>query len=118
MNSKIQKTVDAQYDELCRDCFAHWITSLWGKYDEAFTFEENKDAFFYLLERLLREGRVTFDHPEKPVLWGETSEVMLNYFKDNWPHGVTTEDDIQLTIYFYRMPPIAWRGPDGEWHGS
>jgi hypothetical protein len=118
MNNKIKPIIDDQYEGFCRGCFAAWITCLWGKYDDSFTFEENKDAFFYLLERLLREGKVKFDHPDKPVLWEETPEVILSYFKTHWPTNVATEDDVDLTIYFYRMPGIAWLGPDGDWHGS
>ncbi len=118
MNSKVKQAIDDQYEGFCRDCFAHWITCLWGKYDDSFTFHENKEAFFYLLERLLREGKVTFDHPDKPQLWGETPEVILGYFKKHWPADVTAEDDIDLTVYFYRMPGVSWLGPDGDWHGS
>jgi hypothetical protein len=98
-----------------------WIIHYWEEVcmlAPQLDFQEKKEAFFYLLERLLREGKVTFDHPDKPELWGETPEVMLSYFKTHWPANVSAEDDIDLTTYFYRMPGVSWLGPDGEWHGS
>ena len=118
IDMNIKNVIDKQYDGFCRDCFAHWISCIWGRYDDSFSFEQNKVVFFYLLERLLREGKITFDHPDKPELWGETPEVILDYFKKHWPTDAKNEDDLELTTYFYRMPGVAWRGPDGEWHGS
>jgi hypothetical protein len=124
MNNKIKLTIDSQYEGFCRDCFAHWITCLWGKYDDSFTFEENKEAFFYLLERLLREGKVKFENPfgDEPKYWEATPEVIVAHLKAGWPQAATTEGDETIVSFFYddwrRCPPIYWLGPDGEWHGS
>jgi len=115
---KIRAAIDEDYDGFCKDCFAHWITCMWGKYRDGFTFEENKEAFFYLLERLLREGKVKFDQPDKPEAWDASPEEILEHFRKHWPTSATDEQDLNLHIYLYRMPGIGWLGEDGQWHGS
>ena len=124
MNEKIKSTIDAQYEGFCKDCFAHWITCLWGKYDDGFTFEENKEAFFYLLERLLRDGKIKFENPygDDPIFWEVGPEEIISHLQKGWPIDATQEGDEKIVEFFYcdlrRCPPIYWLGPDGKWHGS
>jgi hypothetical protein len=124
MNMTIKSVIDKQYGSFCRDCFAHWISCLWGRYDDSFSFEQNKEAFFYLLERLLREGKVRFQQPTKdePFYWDAPPEVIVEHLKMGWPKEACSEGDEAIVDFFYtdltRCPPIFWLGTDGEWHGS
>lgn len=123
---KIRTAIDEDYAGFCEDCFAHWITCLWGKYRDDFTFEENKEAFFYLLERLLREGRVAFSPPEDPLCrqhmrWKAPPEEVIAFLKRGWPTEAKDEYDSAINDYFYdleRCPSTAWLGDDDQWHGS
>ena len=124
MSEKIRTVIDAQYEGFCKDCFAHWITCLWGKYADGFTFDENKEAFFYLLERLLMEGKIKFENPfgYEPPFWEASPEAIIQHLKMGWPTTAQTEGDSAIVDFFYQdervCPPIAWLGPDGKWHGS
>jgi hypothetical protein len=119
---KIKKAVEAEYNETCEDCFAHWVNCLWFKYP-GFSFEENKEAFFWLLEKLLREGKVKFRHPEDPwntygMVWNVPIGEKISYLRSKWPVSAKDELDADLNMYFYEIPAIVWLGEDGKWYSS
>lgn len=117
--NKVKAVVDADYEDLCIGCFAHWVSALFCKYD-GFTFEENKTAFFYLIERLLRERKVRFGDFED-WSWNASPEDMVAHLKKGWPEDVAEEGDMRIVDYFYdldRCPPISWLGEDGKLHSS
>ena len=68
-SEKVANVIDRQHQDIARDCFGHWITSIWSKYDENFSFAENNEGFFYLIGRLIADGKVAFDHPRKTERW-------------------------------------------------
>ena len=122
VSEKIKSAVEKEYKITCKECFAHWISCLWFKY-EGFSFEENKEAFFWLLEKLLKEGKVRFCSPEDPLYrekkeWDATPEEVIVYLKERWPEDAKDENDGDLHIYFYQIPAIAWLGEDGKWYSS
>jgi hypothetical protein len=132
---KIRAAVDKEYQGLCEGCFAHWITCLFVEYD-GFTFEENKEAFFYLIGRLLREGKARFIAPgvdcyispsnpnprysceDEDAHWKASPEEIIASLKSQWPTDVSEVDDVEMIVYLHTIPGIIWLGDDGEWHGS
>ncbi len=114
---------DKQITSLTRQIYRGWISNFWGAVCiEAIqlNYSEKVEAFFWLLERLLREGKVKFGDPDD-WSWNATPEDMIAHLKKGWPKDVTEEGDMKIVDYFYdldRCPPISWLGEDGEWHGS
>jgi hypothetical protein len=86
--------------------------------------QEKKEAFFYLLERLLREEKIKFENPfgGDQKFWDAPPERIIAHLKMGWPQAAQTEGDEAIVSFFYddwrRCPPIYWRGTDGQWHGS
>jgi hypothetical protein len=82
------------------------------------------EAFFYLVERLLDEGKVKFadPHGDGSTLWDAAPDVVVEHLRSGWPKDADTEGSPLIVSYFYddwnRCPPIFWLGPDGQWHGS
>jgi hypothetical protein len=116
-----------QIERLTEPYSRGWIIHYWEEVcvlAPQLSFQEKKEAFFYLLERLLREGKVKFENPfgNEPKCWEATPEVIVAHLKAGWPQAATTEGDETIVSFFYddwrRCPPIYWLGPDGEWHGS
>lgn len=122
-------------DEIVRDSFGLWITGLFSaisSWNPTLSFEEHKDAFFWLIERLLRAGKVKFiargadcyTSPEnrQPRLtiqdneaqWHEAPEVIVARLRAEWPEYARDENDLDLTTYFYSIPGIIWVGEDGR----
>jgi hypothetical protein len=126
-------------DQIVKDAFGLWITGLFSaisSWNPTLTFEEHKDAFFWLLERLLRRGEVKFiapgadcyvslknPHPrltiqDEEAHWQETPEAIIAQLRDWWPESARREDDLELTTYFYRIPGIIWVAKDGTFIAS
>lgn len=122
-------------DDIVRDSFGLWITGLFSAisgWNPSLSFEEHKDAFFYLLEMLLRIGKIKFIAPgadcyvspgnPRPRLtinddeahWHEIPERIVAELRAQWPEHVRDENDLDLSTYFYSIPGIIWIGEDGE----
>jgi len=111
--------------------FGLWVNGLFsvvpgsGYFEE---FHEKKEAFFYLLERLLEEGRVVLDVPGDieysstkvraqdgyTDIWDESVEVMVSYMRKTFPADAQHEYDSVLTDYWYSAacPHIGWVHPE------
>lgn len=53
-------------EEIVEDSFGLWATGLFGSissWNLTFSFDERKDAFFELIDRLLRDGKIKFIAP-------------------------------------------------------
>lgn len=122
-------------DEIVRDSFGLWITGLFSaisSWNPTLSFEEHKEAFFWLIDRLLRAGKVKFvapgadcyTSPENPqprltiedneAQWHEVPEVIVARLRAEWPEHARDENDLDLTTYFYSIPGIIWVGEDGR----
>lgn len=84
---KIRSAVDRDFEFTCakEGGFGRWINGIFGSYEGISNFEEQKEAFFYLLERLLREGKVLLTPPvlcedQEPYYW-----VIADGYSDNRP---------------------------------
>ena len=101
------------------------------------TFEEYKEAFFYALRRLLDEGRVKLIRPDVDVLvhygkppasgltindlethWDAPTDEIIAWLRERWPEKAKDTHDVELNSWFFTIPPLAWKGKDGMWHGS
>lgn len=121
-------------DEIIRDAFGLWITGLFGAisaWNPALSFEEHKDAFFWLIEKLLLAGKIKFiapgadcytspknPHPQFTIedaeaQWHETPREIVAYLLARWPEHAHNENDLDLVTYFYSIPGIIWVGEDG-----
>lgn len=122
------------FDQIVRDSFGLWITSLFsaiGARNPDLSFKERKIAFFYLIEQLLRDGRIKFIAPgadcytssENPhprftieddqAHWHESPEAIVEQLRTQWPEQASDDDDLELTTYFYSIPGIIWVADDG-----
>ena len=89
--------------------------------------DECRDALLGLLEQRLKEGRIClfatwglrrsdriFDTkfrkvPDFDEIWDIPHDEMIAWTRDNWPKGITHEDDCDLNIFFYApCPGIGW----------
>lgn len=122
-------------DEVIGDSFGLWITGLFsaiGGWNPALSFEERKEAFFWLIERLLRTGKIRFVapgadcyvSPENPhpwftiddhdAQWQEAPEKIVVQLCAQWPQHARDESDLDLVTYFYSIPAIIWVADDGS----
>lgn len=141
MNSKqasdnVRIAVDTEYDQIKEQCFGLWSNCLWRQYDDLDQFEELKEAFFYLLFRLLEEGEIRLIKPDEDVLyvadqsppeksihdvethWIASSDELISYLHRKWRSSARDFDDADLNIFFYEIPPIVWKDGVGAWVGS
>ncbi|WP_299728234.1 hypothetical protein [uncultured Tateyamaria sp.] len=130
--------MDKEYAKIVEDCFGLWSNSLWGLPVSLDKFSDLKEAYFYLIERLLDDGIVRFVHPDEvenimfvasrppPIKtiqdtsthWRADTNYILSFLKSHWPQRATHKDDLELNTYFYEIPPIIWHRHGGEWIGS
>ncbi|MGO4330129.1 hypothetical protein [Cupriavidus sp. M-11] len=121
-------------DEIIRDSFGLWITGLFSAisaWNRTLSFEEHKTAFFWLIEQLLRAGKIKFaapradcyTSPENPhprftihddeAQWHEPPEAIVAHLRAQWPKHAHNENDLDLVTYFYSIPGVIWVGDDG-----
>jgi len=116
----------AQIEQLTEPYYRGWIIHYWEELCMVapnLSFAEKKEAFFYLLERLLRKGKIRFQHPfEDKPFWDTSPEIIVQHLKAGWPDSATTEGDEAIVSFFYddwrRCPPVEWLGTDGQWYSS
>lgn len=125
----------AHLDEIVRDSFGLWISGLFstiGSWNPGLSFEERREAFFWLLEHLLRAGRIKFiapgadcytspenPHPRLTIFdidahWRDRPESIVAQLRAQWPEHVVDENDVDLSSYFYTIPGIIWVSEDGS----
>lgn len=110
-------------DEIFNDSFGLWISSLFSAIsgrNPGIGFDEQKQAFFFLLEKWLEEGKIRFCRPDDPLnqVWETDSNQIINYLKERWPTDACDEQDSDLNLYFYEIPAILWVDSTGKLHGS
>lgn len=113
-------------DEIVKNAFGLWITALFDGIlvpNPGLTFEEHKEAFFWVLQKLLDEGKVKFCPPnelwhEGYDVWDADNKAIVEYLRSHWPKSAKAEIDRVLVDYFYDMPAILWVGEDGQLHSS
>jgi len=128
--------------DLSRGPFGSWINGLFSTvtppYDPQYPilrFDEQKELFFQLLERLLSEGRVVLIPPldisrysdgrrresiKRRVqdgddrIWDEDPRIMVEYMRKTFPADAVHEDDLVLNDYWYSTacPQIGWVHPE------
>jgi hypothetical protein len=108
--------------EIVKNSFGLWITALFDAIlvpNPNLTFQEHKEAFLWLVEQLLREGRIKFCPPSE--LWREGYDIwdadvftIITYLRGHWPDSARSNSDLVLSDYFYAMPAILWVGDDGK----
>ncbi|KJZ33237.1 MULTISPECIES: hypothetical protein [Pseudomonas] len=132
MNIKFVKEIE-------RDSFGLWLSALFsaiGSWNPGLTFDQQKDAFFYMIEYLLVNGKIKFikpgadcyispdnPHPkfsidDKRSHWDLDAKQIVSCLKESWPEGVVSECDGELTIYFYEIPGVIWIDENGLFFAS
>jgi hypothetical protein len=115
-------------EEICEGSFALWSSSLFSGisgWNPDLTFEEHKEAFFWLVAKLLDEGKIRFIYPNAlcyegcPLYWDRSGEEFAQFLREYFPKDATHENNRSVNDYFYDVvPPIMWLGEDGKWYGS
>jgi hypothetical protein len=114
-------------DELVEDSFGLWIDGLFSAIhgqNPDITFQEQKEAFFWLVERLLRAGKIKFCPPnelwyEGYDIWDADVPTIMEYLLSRWPDEADSRLSIELVYYFYRdIPVVVWVAADGTLHSS
>ena len=120
-DNDIKNLVDKEYNYIKSNdgAFGRWIVGLWGWFPNL-TYQDQKEAFFYLIKRLLDEGLVYFEEPadadfgEKVVynvnVWAAPHDEIIQYFRDHWPADVVDARDEKLNGFWYDIycPRILW----------
>jgi hypothetical protein len=107
--------------DIVQNTFGLWITALFDGIlvpNPGLTFIEHKEAFFWLVEELLREGRIKFCPPSELWrdgydIWDADEMTIITYLRSHWPQSARSKNDLVLVDYFYAMPAILWIG-EGE----
>jgi len=89
------------------------------------SFWQQKDAFFWVLEKWLSEGRLKLVSPERsalppeqaedlglPLYWEAEAESITAELRDKWPRNVLDENDDELKKYFFKLPKVIWIMPE------
>jgi hypothetical protein len=128
-------------EQICAGALGQWIDGLFiaiKGLNPTLTFPEHKEAFFWLLEKLLSEGKIgikkdvskagTFKPDdlsleqralEETYLWHAAPAEIAAYFREIFPKHVTDEHDAELNFFWYSESPyIVWKTPQGTWLGS
>ncbi|MBX7276957.1 hypothetical protein ACLBW8_27255 [Pseudomonas sp. M5A4_2d] len=127
------------FDEIVRDSFGLWVSALFssiGSWNPEFTFEQRKDAFFYMVECLLVNGKIKFIKPgadcyispsnplpklsiyDEAAHWDLSVKEIISYLREGWPKGAESENDVELTVYFYEIPGVIWIDKNGCFFAS
>lgn len=115
--------------------FGQWVSALFGAVCGCYPntkFQEQKEMFFLLLEKMLKNGRVMFIvpgadcyiSPHNPTLkltienpeahWNAPVSEIMDFVRNKWPAQANDVNDIELTYYFYELPGLIWVGDDGK----
>jgi hypothetical protein len=113
-------------NEIVKHAFGMWIIALYGNikgYNPGLTFSEHNEAFFALLKELLDKNKIRFCAEDDPLgkagrFWVADSATIIKELRNQWPESARAENDIDVTLYFYKIPAVVWVAEDGSLHGS
>ena len=130
--SKIQAIVEDIYPIALEESFGTWIHGIFFSDTRINNFKEQCEVFFWLLEKLLEEGKAIvfpaqefWDNEQKAFIvptrsmneykhiWDISPREVTQYMRSTWPNEVTHEDD--LTDYWFGnyCPRLGWVKEDG-----
>ncbi len=125
----IRTAVAKEYEWILSEegAYGSWISGLWGEYEELHTFQETKEAFFVLIERLLQNGHIVFFPPQaffldgkfntptrscvgRDDVWDVSDQELLEYIRTHFPETATTADSPEITDFWYSdyCPRVGW----------
>lgn len=126
-------------DRILSDSFGGTTSILFSSIDnwnQDLPFDQRKEAFFWVVEKLINEGVVKFLAPnidcykspdnENPKFktsdeeahWKLSPKEIVSNLKDKWPENVVDAEDMDLTIYFLEIPSIIWLDGKGGFFSS
>jgi hypothetical protein len=125
----------AHVDEIINSSFGLWISSLFSAisgWNPEISFDEQKEAFFWLVELMLKSGKMKFIAPgadcyvspsnpnprftihDIDAQWQAPASEIINYLRERWPSATSGEHDPSLSVYFYEIPGVIWVSETGE----
>lgn len=125
----------AHVDEIISSSFGLWISSLFSAisgWNPGISFDEQKEAFFWLIEHMLKSGKIKFIAPgtdcyvscnnpnprytihDHDAQWQAPVNEIIEYLRKHWPPKVSEENDPDLLVYFYEMPGVIWVNEAGD----
>lgn len=121
---QLQSLINDRYEEILECSFGQWIRSLWAWFPDL-SYEDQKEAFLLLLQRLMQENKVFLFMPrdvpevvrsEGPYwdIWDIPINEMIDHIRKVWPADVKDEDDEDLLVFWYEgdCPNIGWIDPE------
>ncbi|CAC9490659.1 hypothetical protein [uncultured Gammaproteobacteria bacterium] len=127
---EIYNIIDLEYQDWIDVGFGKWIHGIFLRGgDKVFTFDEQKESFFYLLKKLLDDNKVVLFAPysmfnentsqwDKTVairkygdtIWGLPSKEIIQYMRDVFPKDAKDENDDKVYDFWFSedCPQIGW----------
>ncbi len=115
------------FDEIVKNSYDLWVDGIFGAvrgFNKNITLDEQKELFFTIVERLLKDGTIKFTPPnelwhEGYNIWDASTEEIMQYLRNAFPKEAKHEDDMVLIDYFYGgIPAVLWKQEDGIYRGS
>ncbi|MGX9556249.1 hypothetical protein [Pseudomonas sp. CFBP 5750] len=126
-------------EKIVRDSFGLGLSAIFSSIESwspGLSFDQRRDKFFFVIESLLNEGGIKFIAPgadcyvspdnEKPKFsvadsaaqWDLEAGQIISYLKGKWPKNVASDNDEDLTFYFYEVPGVIWIDERGGYFSS
>lgn len=133
------KLTSEQFSRMSDPCLRGRLPEYWQGVCKAapeLGYKEKKQAFLYLLERKLKEGKARFVMPgadyyptppnpyprykigDDAIAWRAQPIDIVRYINAVWPKRVKDENDCAVLSLLQLIPALIWRESDGTWEGS
>ena len=113
-----KKVLDNNLLQIIDDSYAMSTGAIWFCIEKLIPADHQKDGFLYVLEQLLRQGRVKIGREHR--LLNMSIEEVIQRFRDNWPSDEEFDDavfsfidDPKIGGYRFWTPgDLVWIDPD------
>ncbi len=119
LNIQEKKILDDHLDKIIKGSYAMSSSAIWFWIEDLITgWEHQKEGFLYILEILLRQGKVKMGRGHK--LLDMSIKEVIEAFRNNWPSEEKFEDEIFGFINdpniggyrFWTPGDLVWIYPD------
>jgi hypothetical protein len=103
LSTEEKKLLDSSLEEIVKDAYAMSTGAIWIQIPYFIpNVAHQKDAFLYVLEQLLRQGKVKMGREHR--LLDMSIEEVLQNFRDNWPSDEEFDDVFFCWVKPYEVP--------------
>jgi hypothetical protein len=97
-----KQELDENLSDIIKCTYARSSKGIWHYIEQTPTIKNQKDAFLYVLEKLLYQGRVKMGRGHQ--LLNMPIEEVIQSFRDNWPSDEEFDADQFSTVQPYPVP--------------